>query len=70
MPGHGGCGTFAEAMVVDEASVVAVETDLADEQLALLGCGVTTGLGAALNTAQWRRDRAWRSSGAGASANP
>jgi S-(hydroxymethyl)glutathione dehydrogenase/alcohol dehydrogenase len=47
-----GCGTFAEAMVVHEASVVPVETDLADEQLALLGCGVTTGLGAALNTAQ------------------
>lgn len=46
-----GCGTFAEAMVVHEASVVAVQTDLADEQLALLGCGVTTGLGAALNTA-------------------
>jgi S-(hydroxymethyl)glutathione dehydrogenase / alcohol dehydrogenase len=46
-----GCGTFAEAMVVDEASVVAVQTDLPDEQLALLGCGVTTGVGAALNTA-------------------
>ncbi|MBO0852359.1 MAG: Zn-dependent alcohol dehydrogenase [Nocardia sp.] len=47
-----GCGTFAEAMVVHEASVVPVQTDLIDEQLALLGCGVTTGLGAALNTAQ------------------
>lgn len=47
-----GCGTFGEAMVVDEASVVGVHTDLPDEQLALLGCGVTTGLGAALNTAQ------------------
>jgi len=46
-----GCGTFAEAMVVHEASVVPVQTGLADEQLALLGCGVTTGLGAALNTA-------------------
>lgn len=46
-----GCGTFAEAMVVHEASVVPVETDLPDEELALLGCGVTTGLGAALNTA-------------------
>jgi S-(hydroxymethyl)glutathione dehydrogenase/alcohol dehydrogenase len=46
-----GCGTFAEAMVVHEASVVPVTTDLPDEQLALLGCGVTTGLGAALNTA-------------------
>lgn len=47
-----GCGTFAEAMVVHEASVVPVETDLPDEELALLGCGVTTGLGAALNTAR------------------
>lgn len=47
-----GCGTFGEAMVVDEASVVPVRTDLPDEQLALLGCGVTTGLGAALNTAR------------------
>ena len=47
-----GCGTFAEAMVVDEASLVPVETALPDEQLALLGCGVTTGVGAALNTAR------------------
>ncbi len=46
-----GCGTFAEVMVLHEASVVPVETALSDEQLALLGCGVTTGLGAALNTA-------------------
>jgi S-(hydroxymethyl)glutathione dehydrogenase / alcohol dehydrogenase len=52
LPALCGCGTFAEQMVVDEASVVAVETDLPDEQLALLGCGVTTGLGAALNTAR------------------
>jgi S-(hydroxymethyl)glutathione dehydrogenase / alcohol dehydrogenase len=47
-----GCGTFAEAMVVDEASLVPVRTSLSDEELALLGCGVTTGLGAALNTAR------------------
>jgi S-(hydroxymethyl)glutathione dehydrogenase/alcohol dehydrogenase len=46
-----GCGTFAEAMVVDEASLVPIVTDLPDEELALLGCGVTTGLGAALITA-------------------
>jgi S-(hydroxymethyl)glutathione dehydrogenase/alcohol dehydrogenase len=46
-----GCGTFAEVMVAHEASLVPVHTDLADEELALLGCGVTTGLGAALNTA-------------------
>jgi S-(hydroxymethyl)glutathione dehydrogenase / alcohol dehydrogenase len=47
-----GCGTFAEAMVVDEASLVPVQTSLSDAELALLGCGVTTGVGAALNTAQ------------------
>ena len=46
-----GCGSFAEAMVVDEASLIPVETDLPDDQLALLGCGVTTGLGSALVTA-------------------
>jgi S-(hydroxymethyl)glutathione dehydrogenase/alcohol dehydrogenase len=45
------CGTFAEVMTVDEASVVEVKTDLPDEHLALLGCGATTGVGAALNTA-------------------
>ena len=39
-------------MTVNEAPVVKVETDLPDEQLALIGCGVTTGVGAALNTAQ------------------
>ena len=47
-----GLGTFAELMTVQQMSVVKVETDLPDEQLALIGCGVTTGVGAALNTAQ------------------
>ena len=52
LPGMTGLGTFAEAMTVSDASVVKVETDLPDEQLALIGCGVTTGVGAALNTAR------------------
>jgi len=47
-----GLGTFAEMMTVSEHSVVTVESDLPDEQLALIGCGVTTGVGAALNTAR------------------
>ena len=47
-----GLGTFAETFTASEHSVVRVETDLPDEQLALIGCGVTTGLGAALNTAR------------------
>ncbi len=46
-----GVGTFAERALVREGSLLKVETDLPDEQLALIGCGVTTGVGAALNTA-------------------
>ena len=47
-----GLGTFADTMTCDEISLVKVDTDLPDEQLALIGCGVTTGVGAALNTAE------------------
>ena len=47
-----GLGTFAEEMTCNEASIVKIETDVPDEQLALIGCGVTTGVGAALNTAE------------------
>ncbi len=47
-----GLGTFADEMVNHEWSLVAVETDLPAEQLALIGCGVMTGVGAALNTAR------------------
>ncbi|HTO40947.1 MAG TPA: zinc-binding dehydrogenase [Rhizomicrobium sp.] len=47
-----GLGSFAEEMIVDQASVVPVRTDLPDAWLALIGCGVTTGLGAVLNRAQ------------------
>src|SRR5438105_5587161 len=47
-----GLGTFSSVMTVNEASVVRVDTDLPDSQLALIGCGVTTGVGAALNTAK------------------
>src|SRR5207237_4976654 len=52
IPGFTGLGTFADSMTISEAQAVKVETDLPDDQLALLGCGVTTGVGAALNTAQ------------------
>jgi S-(hydroxymethyl)glutathione dehydrogenase / alcohol dehydrogenase len=46
-----GVGTFADGAVIDERALVKVESDLPAEQLALIGCGVTTGVGAALNTA-------------------
>jgi S-(hydroxymethyl)glutathione dehydrogenase/alcohol dehydrogenase len=45
-------GAFAEVMTVDQIKVVPVETDLPVDQLALIGCAVTTGVGAALNTAR------------------
>ncbi len=44
-----GLGTFAERMTVDQASLVAVDTALPPESLALIGCGVTTGLSAAIH---------------------
>ena len=47
-----GLGTFADEMVSHEWSLVAVETDLPAEQLALIGCGVMTGVGSVLNTAK------------------
>lgn len=50
--GMTGLGTFSDEMVAFESMVVKVNTDLPAEQLALIGCGVTTGVGAALNTAR------------------
>jgi S-(hydroxymethyl)glutathione dehydrogenase/alcohol dehydrogenase len=45
-----GLGTFSDLMVLSETNAVPVHTDLPPEQLALIGCGITTGVGAALNT--------------------
>ncbi|MFF5773957.1 Zn-dependent alcohol dehydrogenase [Streptomyces californicus] len=50
--GFAGTGTFAEEVVVDSACAVPVPDDVPFEIAALIGCGVTTGLGAAINTAQ------------------
>ncbi|MFH8343555.1 Zn-dependent alcohol dehydrogenase [Streptomyces sp. NPDC018045] len=50
--GFAGTGTFAEEIVVAAHCAVPVPDDVPYEIAALIGCGVTTGLGAALNTAQ------------------
>lgn len=42
---------FAEQMLVHENAVVKVEDNLSFEHAAVLGCGVATGLGSVLNTA-------------------
>ncbi|MEM8850341.1 MAG: alcohol dehydrogenase catalytic domain-containing protein [Pseudomonadota bacterium] len=48
------CGAFAEAVVVDRSQVVSVPDTIPAEAACLLSCGVITGLGAAVNTAQVR----------------
>ena len=50
--GFAGTGTFAEQMVVPQQGVVKVADDVPYEIAALIGCGVTTGVGAAINTAK------------------
>ena len=45
-------GSYAEQMLVHEHALVKVREDVPIDRLALIGCGATTGLGAALNTAQ------------------
>ncbi|MEU3251747.1 alcohol dehydrogenase catalytic domain-containing protein [Streptomyces sp. NPDC006997] len=49
--GFAGTGTFAEEVVVDAGCAVPIPDDVPYDIAALIGCGVTTGLGAALNTA-------------------
>ena len=44
--------SFAEQMLVHENAVVKADDDVPFEVLALIGCGVTTGIGAVLNTAR------------------
>jgi S-(hydroxymethyl)glutathione dehydrogenase / alcohol dehydrogenase len=49
-----GLGSFADTMVADERSLIRVQSSLPDDQLALLGCGITTGVFAALDAAAVR----------------
>ena len=47
-----GCSTFAEYSVIPEIALAKVAQKAPLEKICLLGCGVTTGIGAALNTAK------------------
>ena len=47
-----GCSTFSEYTVVAEVSLAKINPGANHEQVCLLGCGVTTGLGAVQNTAR------------------
>ena len=52
IPGFAGCGTFADEMIVPENAVIPVDAKIPLNVAALIGCGVMTGVGAAINTAQ------------------
>ncbi|USE39702.1 S-(hydroxymethyl)glutathione dehydrogenase/class III alcohol dehydrogenase [Endozoicomonas sp. SCSIO W0465] len=47
-----GCSTFSEYTVLPEISLAKVSSGAPLEEVCLLGCGVTTGIGAVLNTAK------------------
>ena len=47
-----GTSTFSEYTVLPEISVAKISKDAPLEKVCLLGCGVTTGIGAVLNTAK------------------
>ena len=47
-----GCSTFSEYTVVAEVSLAKINPEARHDQVCLLGCGVTTGIGAVHNTAK------------------
>lgn len=47
-----GCSTFAEYTVLPEISLAKINKKAPLEEVCLLGCGVTTGMGAVMNTAK------------------
>lgn len=50
--GMSGTGTFTEEAVMPAEAVIPIDADVPWDIAALIGCGVVTGVGAALNTAQ------------------
>ncbi|KMK68118.1 zinc-binding dehydrogenase [Puniceibacterium sp. IMCC21224] len=48
------CGAFAERVVVDQSQIVTLPEDMPAEAVALLACGVITGVGAVVNAAGLR----------------
>jgi S-(hydroxymethyl)glutathione dehydrogenase/alcohol dehydrogenase len=65
-----GISSYAERMLLHENSVVKIDADLPLDRAALVGCGVLTGVGAALRTSGLEAGRRRRSSAAAGSAWP
>jgi S-(hydroxymethyl)glutathione dehydrogenase / alcohol dehydrogenase len=47
-----GCSTFANFTVLPEIAVAKIREDAPFDKVCYIGCGVTTGIGAVINTAQ------------------
>ncbi|HMD45791.1 MAG TPA: Zn-dependent alcohol dehydrogenase [Acidimicrobiales bacterium] len=47
-----GVGTFAEVTTIQELAAIVIDDDVPFDVASLVGCGVTTGVGAAINTAK------------------
>jgi S-(hydroxymethyl)glutathione dehydrogenase/alcohol dehydrogenase len=47
-----GCSTFANFTILPEIALAKVRTDAPFEKICYIGCGVTTGIGAVINTAK------------------
>jgi S-(hydroxymethyl)glutathione dehydrogenase/alcohol dehydrogenase len=50
--GMAGTGTFAEYLTVPQEAAIKIDDDVPFEIASLIGCGVSTGVGAAINTAK------------------
>ncbi|WP_425098013.1 Zn-dependent alcohol dehydrogenase [Tropicibacter sp. S64] len=48
------CGAFAERVIVDPSQIVKMPEDMPAESIALLACGVITGIGAVINAGRLR----------------
>ena len=56
-----GCSTFANHTVVPEIALAKVRKDAPFDKICYIGCGVTTGIGAVINTAKVEIGSRWRS---------
>jgi S-(hydroxymethyl)glutathione dehydrogenase/alcohol dehydrogenase len=54
-----GTSTFSEYTVLPEISLARIAKDAPLEKVCLLGCGVTTGIGAVINTAKVEPGARW-----------
>jgi S-(hydroxymethyl)glutathione dehydrogenase/alcohol dehydrogenase len=50
--GFAGAGTWAEQLIVPQQGAIKIDSDVPHEVASLVGCGVMTGVGAAINTAK------------------